>query len=784
MPSSTTSSAHERPQRNTGSGEQPGARRRGHGAGRSWSPSSSPTTPTTACPSSPPTTSRPGCPTRRPWSKATRCGSAAPASASSSRWCRSEREDGSVAAELSLSLDKIAEPLPVNSTMIIRPKSPLGLKYVQIVPGDSDAGLRGRRNDPGLRLPARTGRHRRILRHVRREDPRRDPRNQAGFGNALAGRGPQLNAAFGSPARSWPKAASRRSRNLVAPSTDFGGFWRALEASQRHRRPGRREQRRPSSSPSTAPSPPSPASRGPTSRKRSRRARRPSTPRSKTCRRCDPSCTTPNASSPRFKPGAKALADTSPTIDAAERAGIPVLNASPAFNAQLEPTADALLAFQEAPGVFNGLDLLIDTNELLGPAIRFIAPAQTTCNYLTPRLPQRRQRLQRRQRPRQLAQRDRLPAAGRAQLRGRPGLGAGQRRQRHGVKIALNHLHSNPYPNTAAPGQPKECEAGNERYEVGVTSDRQRAAATTASRPPNSRKAAGGRKVMGRLPERDTRAGATKQRASSGARATPRSRWSSCSIFTIGPYLAFTGHVPFTSYGYELKATFANGVNISTNSPVRIAGVEVGRRDLGRTRRRRDHGHLHGRRQRPADPRRRLRRDPAADLPRGQLLHRPLTRAARARRSWAAATRSRSATPRPGPDRRDPDRAAVAGARRPRPPAGGLRHGAHPRCRPRPKTRPSCPRCRARPAAQALNGAFQYGGDAGRYSAQVTNALLGTSPHDLSRLVAGTGRTFGAFARHEEDLQGADRQLRRLHRRPRRPVGQPRSARSTASRRP
>ena len=27
-------------------------------------------------------------------------------------------------------------------------------------------------------------------------------------------------------------------------------------------------------------------------------------------------------------------------------------------------------------------------------------------------------------------------------------------------------------------------------------------------------------------------------------------------IFTIGPYLAFTGHVPFTSYGYELKATF------------------------------------------------------------------------------------------------------------------------------------------------------------------------------------------------------------------------------------
>jgi hypothetical protein len=32
-----------------------------------------------------------------------------------------------------------------------------------------------------------------------------------------------------------------------------------------------------------------------------------------------------------------------------------------------------------------------------------------------------------------------------------------------------NHLHTNPYPNTAAPGQPKECEAGNEPYVAGRT---------------------------------------------------------------------------------------------------------------------------------------------------------------------------------------------------------------------------------------------------------------------------------------------------------------------------
>jgi hypothetical protein len=32
-----------------------------------------------------------------------------------------------------------------------------------------------------------------------------------------------------------------------------------------------------------------------------------------------------------------------------------------------------------------------------------------------------------------------------------------------------NHLHANPYPNTAAPGQDKECEAGNEDFLVGKT---------------------------------------------------------------------------------------------------------------------------------------------------------------------------------------------------------------------------------------------------------------------------------------------------------------------------
>src|SRR5262249_61016609 len=41
-----------------------------------------------------------------------------------------ELENGEYAAELDLSLDKTAEPLPVDPTIAVGPKSPLGLKFL------------------------------------------------------------------------------------------------------------------------------------------------------------------------------------------------------------------------------------------------------------------------------------------------------------------------------------------------------------------------------------------------------------------------------------------------------------------------------------------------------------------------------------------------------------------------------------------------------------------------------------------------------------------------------
>jgi len=57
-------------------------------------------------------------------------------------------------------------------------------------------------------------------------------------------------------------------------------------------------------------------------------------------------------------------------------------------------------------------------------------------------------------------------------------------------------------------------------------------------------------------------------------------------------------------------------------------------------------------------------------------------------------------------------------------------------------------------AAQALNRTFDYGPAAGKSSALVQQAFLGTEPHDLSGLLRGANRLFGTLAAHEQQLQG------------------------------
>jgi ABC-type transporter Mla subunit MlaD len=257
---------------------------------------------------------------------------------------------------------------------------------------------------------------------------------------------------------------------------------------------------------------------------------------------------------------------------------------------------------------------------------------------------------------------------------------------------------------------------------------------------------------MGRLPERDTRAGAHDSRF----------RWRPSNamiavifilVFTVGPYLAFTGHVPFTGYGYTLKATFANGANISTNSPVRIAGVDVGKViEVGRDGNATTVTFTVDGKGRPihddafAEIRPRIflegnffvDLDPgspsAAEMDSGATI--PVTHTSTGVQLDEILTALQS------PVRADLSRLLESFGE-------ALTHEPSAA-----EDATQLPEVKGKTGAEGLNGAFLYGGPAGRYSAQVTNALLGTGPGDLSGAIAGAGRTFAALARHEADLEG------------------------------
>ena len=370
-------------------------------------------------------------------------------------------ENGEVAAELTLSLDKNAEPLPVDSTITVRPKSALGLKFLQVTPGSSEKGF-----EAGETIPVTAAKPEPVdidQFFSMFDKPTRDAirQNLAGFGNALAGRGPQLNEAIGALRRA---AVSGQPilRKIVEPSTNFAGFWRSLEAL----------------SATVAPVAETQASMFVALDRTFAAFASVSRPYiQETIEKGPPTLDAVNADLPavrpffrdsaRFftalKPGAKALGETSPIIAKALHAGVPALNASPVLNNQLQPTAQALVDFQNSTGVFNGLDLLIDTNKLLKPALQFITPSQTTCNYLTLTF-------------RQIAnassqgnsQANWLNFIAFAPLEG-TNAESGQASAPANGPPSGSHLHFNPYPNTGAPGQPNGCEAGNEKYQSGKT---------------------------------------------------------------------------------------------------------------------------------------------------------------------------------------------------------------------------------------------------------------------------------------------------------------------------
>ncbi|MFL5844493.1 MAG: MlaD family protein [Solirubrobacteraceae bacterium] len=371
------------------------------------------------------------------------------------------RPDGSVGAILSLKLDKKAGALPVDSVVHVRPRSPLGLKYVEVTRGTSAKTL-----TPNEVLDARN-----IAEPVEIDDffsifdtptQLNSQRNLYEFGNGFAGRGDDLNRTFRT-LRPLVAHLEPVMRNLMSHQTGWARLFPSIEQAAREAAPVAGIQAdlwvaldrtftawssvRPELQASITEGRPALAT---AIRELPAQARfvRDNTELFR-----------------RWRPAFAHLADASVDLAPAFRTGTPALIKATAFNGRLEDTMDDLQRFGTDPRIVPGLDRFAETARILRPIFRFGTPIQTKCNYLT---------LFFRNLASALSEADsvgsylRVYAMALPQLAGSEvgpsALPANGPAGDDVAGVGDSYLHSNPYPNTAAPDQEQECEAGNETY--------------------------------------------------------------------------------------------------------------------------------------------------------------------------------------------------------------------------------------------------------------------------------------------------------------------------------
>jgi virulence factor Mce-like protein len=368
-------------------------------------------------------------------------------------------KDGSVTAVLTMKLETTIKPLPVDSTVLVRPRSALGLKYVQLTKGTSSKGF-----PDGAEIPLRQAvptpvEIDQVLNTFDDRTRRASQSNLTEFGNGLAGRGQDLNLAI-EALNPLLRDLQPVMRNLSDPRTGLSQFVQALGRSASIVAPAAETQ--------------------------AALLRNLDTTFNAFAQVAKPYLQDSIAGGPKtldtaiksfpvqrpflrntellfadLRPGVRALRTAAPTLAGALQIGTHTLRRSVAFNQRLKPAFQAFQRFAEDPLVSLGVKDLTTTSQYLAPTIANLTPAQTVCNYVS---------LWFRNVASLLSEGDKNGTTQRfiiiAMPQGPNNEGGPSSAPANGPNKD-NYLHSNPYPNTAAPGQPHECEAANEPYVAG-----------------------------------------------------------------------------------------------------------------------------------------------------------------------------------------------------------------------------------------------------------------------------------------------------------------------------
>jgi phospholipid/cholesterol/gamma-HCH transport system substrate-binding protein len=368
---------------------------------------------------------------------------------------------GKVIALLTLKLQTKVKPLTKSTTVLIRPRSALGLKYVELTPG--------KRSDPayadGATIPVKYATPApvdidEVFNTFDAKTRRASQKNLVALGDTLAGRGGDLNLAIHDLG---PLLASLEpvARNLADARTRLGPFIQSLAAFTGEIAPVAERQAALFRNLDTTFLALADVkgfiqetiAKGPATLDtaiHAFRVQRPFLAHSA-------------ALFADLRPGARALGQTAPTLSDALTTGTRVLPKTVALSNRTAAALTTLRNFSTDPLVKLGIGDLTRTAKLASPTVAYLTPAQTTCNYVS---------LWFRNVSNLLSDGDVNGTWQRFIIiitpSGPNNEGSPSSRPANGPSKD-NHLHVDPYPHTASPGQPHECEAGNEPYLSGVT---------------------------------------------------------------------------------------------------------------------------------------------------------------------------------------------------------------------------------------------------------------------------------------------------------------------------
>jgi virulence factor Mce-like protein len=282
-------------------------------------------------------------------------------------------------ARVHMKLDKSVQPLAKDTTLIVRQRSALGLKYVELTPGHAKADYR-----PGDTIPLKFAGN-----PVEFDDvfstfdkPTRDASRTAlkGFGDAFAGRGESLNAAIAA-LNPFLVHLTPVMRNLANPSTQLNQFFKQIGAASAEVAPVAKVQaelftnmadtfhafdHNPTALRSAIEKAPSTLDTGIASFKVQ-----------------EPFLADFADLSHRLRPVAAALPHTLPALNTAFRYGTPVLPKTVPLNQETGRLFDALDDLARNPNTLLALQDLTTTVAVGAPLVTFVAPYQTVCNQTT-----------------------------------------------------------------------------------------------------------------------------------------------------------------------------------------------------------------------------------------------------------------------------------------------------------------------------------------------------------------------------------------------------------------